>query len=211
MKIGHLLAIGFGEAGSKIIADNMTDGGDLDPMMPGVKTFGIFGFACIRNFMDITEVLQTDVMMFVNQIAEVTHSQVDKFGGSTNKNIGDSFLLVWKFKRMDDFNEKATGQVHPENQIVADLALFSFVKVIAKINNLSQILSYRNNKALTDRMPGFTVKMGFGLHQGWAIEGAIGSFFKIDASYLSPNVNMASRLAGATRQYGVPLLVSGPF
>ena len=50
--------------------------------------------------------------------------------------------------------------------------------------------------------------MGFGLHQGWAIEGAIGSFFKIDASYLSPNVNMASRLQAATKQYGVFILVS---
>jgi class 3 adenylate cyclase len=52
--------------------------------------------------------------------------------------------------------------------------------------------------------------MGFGLHVGWAIEGAIGSFFKIDASYLSPNVNMASRLEAATRQYGVYHLISGP-
>lgn len=50
--------------------------------------------------------------------------------------------------------------------------------------------------------------MGFGLHFGWAIEGAIGSEFKIDASYLSPNVNMASRLEAATKQYGVPLLIS---
>ncbi len=41
--------------------------------------------------------------------------------------------------------------------------------------------------------------MGFGLHFGWAIEGAIGSDCKIDASYLSPNVNMASRLEAATK------------
>lgn len=66
VKIGHLLAIGFGEAGSRIIADNMTEGGELNPMMPGVKTYGIFGFANIRNFLDITEVLQTKVMLFVN-------------------------------------------------------------------------------------------------------------------------------------------------
>jgi class 3 adenylate cyclase len=58
-------------------------------------------------------------------------------------------------------------------------------------------------------MPGYKVKMGFGLHQGWAIEGAIGSIHKIDASYLSPNVNMASRLEAATKQYGVNLLLSG--
>ena len=47
------------------------------------------------------------------------------------------------------------------------------------------------------------------MHVGWAIEGAIGSEFKIDASYLSPNVNMASRLEAATRQFGVSLLFSG--
>lgn len=48
-------------------------------------------------------------------------------------------------------------------------------------------------------MPNYKVDMGFGLHTGWGIEGAIGSNFKIDASYLSPNVNMSSRLEAATR------------
>lgn len=51
--------------------------------------------------------------------------------------------------------------------------------------------------------------MGFGLHVGWAIEGPIGSEFKIDASYLGPHVNMAARLEGATKHYGVPILISG--
>ena len=50
--------------------------------------------------------------------------------------------------------------------------------------------------------------MGFGIHQGWAIEGAIGSYFKVDASYLSPNVNMAARLEAATKQFGTTLLIS---
>ena len=102
--------------------------------------------------------------------------------------------------------------------------------------------------------------MGFGLHIGWAIEGAIGSPCKVlpsltahgrilaalpdatvssgtmwqpaayclfargavphalsslcsqvDASYLSPNVNMAARLEAASRQYGVTILVSEAF
>jgi class 3 adenylate cyclase len=51
--------------------------------------------------------------------------------------------------------------------------------------------------------------MGFGLHVGWAIEGPIGSEFKIDASYLGPHVNVAGRLEGCTKQYGVPMLISG--
>jgi class 3 adenylate cyclase len=49
------------------------------------------------------------------------------------------------------------------------------------------------------KIPNFQIKLGFGLHYGWAIEGAIGSEFKIDASYLSPNVNLASRLESATK------------
>lgn len=74
VKIGHLLAVGFGEAGSKIIAQNMSSGGDIDPMMSGQRIFAIFGFCDIRNFTDSTEILQTEVMLFVNQIAEITHS-----------------------------------------------------------------------------------------------------------------------------------------
>jgi class 3 adenylate cyclase len=57
----------------------------------------------------------------------------------------------------------------------------------------------------------FRVSMGFGLHIGWAIEGAIGSEYKIDASYLSPNVNMASRLEAATKQFGTSILMSDDF
>jgi hypothetical protein len=35
IKIGALLALGFGEAGSKIIAENMGKSGDVNPMVPG--------------------------------------------------------------------------------------------------------------------------------------------------------------------------------
>jgi hypothetical protein len=57
--------------------------------------------------------------------------------------------------------------------------------------------------------PGFTVQLGYGLHFGWAIECAIGSPKKVDASYLSPHVNLASRLEAATKQYCTQILMSG--
>jgi hypothetical protein len=43
----------------------------------------------------------------------------------------------------------------------------------------------------------------------WAIEGAVGSADKVDATYLSRHVNMASRLEAATKFYGVRVLFSG--
>ena len=49
--------MGFGEAGSQIIASNIGSGGDLNPIMPGQKVNAIFGFCDIRNFTDSTEEL----------------------------------------------------------------------------------------------------------------------------------------------------------
>merc|ERR1712159_16776 len=84
----------------------------------------------------------------------------------------------------------------------------SFIKMLAEINKSPVLAEYRGHPGLLQRMQNYRVRMGFGLHYGWAIEGAIGSEFKIDASYLSPNVNMASRLEAATKQYGVLILFS---
>ncbi len=79
------------------------------------------------------------------------------------------------------------------------MSIIAFLKIIAKVSKLSHLVAYSRDKRILQRMPNYKVKMGFGLHSGWAIEGAIGSEFKIDASYLSPNVNMASRLEAATK------------
>lgn len=49
---------------------------------------------------------------------------------------------------------------------------------------------------------------GLALHVGWAIEGPIGSDYKVDASYLSPHVNLTMTLEAATKIYGVPFLMS---
>merc|ERR1712028_278291 len=53
--------------------------------------------------------------------------------------------------------------------------------------------------------------MGAGLHHGWAIEGAVGSEAKVDATYLSPHVNMSARLEAATKQFDCSILVSEDF
>jgi class 3 adenylate cyclase len=43
----------------------------------------------------VTELLQEDIMMFVNKIGELVHSSVYRYGGSANKNIGEAFLIIW--------------------------------------------------------------------------------------------------------------------
>ena len=92
------------------------------------------------------------------------------------------------------------------NSRVCELSLISFLKTIGRMRVDKEITIYNKNKKLLKHLPNFKVKLGYGLHLGWAIEGAIGSYFKIDMSYLSPNVNMSANLEGLTKTYGVPLL-----
>ena len=58
----------------------------------------------------------------------------------------------------------------------------------------TELLLRKRHARLYMTRPNFSVDMGFGLHHGWAIEGAIGSKHKVDVSYLSPHVNMSARL-----------------
>lgn len=220
IKISALLAIGFGEAGGEIIQKNLSSGQELNPRLKGKKKTAIFGFCDIHDFNEINLALEERTMLFVNEVAEIVHSSVDRFKGSTNKNIGDAFLSVWKFynevavkgsqekyQRKDNLIE--IDPTNPQVKIVADCAVLAFLRIILKINKNLNILSYRSNPAILKRVPNFRLQMGFGLHMGYGIEGAVGSSYKIDASYLSPNVNIAARLESASRQFGVSLLISG--
>lgn len=154
-------------------------------------------------------------MIFVNEVAEIVHKVVDEYSGSSNKNIGDAFLLVWKFEdedvEVDPLSKNMSVKREQLNvKALAELAVLSFIKVQPGLARSAKLQKYRQNKAILERMNegDFKVRMGFGLHMGWAIEGAIGSKFKIDASYLSPHVNISARLEAATKQFGVSMLIS---
>lgn len=221
-KIGRLLQVGFGEAGAAIIAKNMSTGdGTLDPMIPGHKMNAVFGFCDIRNFTDTTECLQEEVMVYVNKVGSIVHGATHDWHGAANKNIGDAFLLVWRLDAprvmhsAKSFKSKAPTHIVDKGNM-ADNALVAFVKVIIDLKNANDeggnLFEYKAHPAILNRFgPGFEIKLGMGLHIGWAIEGAIGSSYKIDASYLSPNVNIAARLEAATKQFKTPLLLSHVF
>ena len=243
IRISALMAINFGEAGGEILKENISSSEGLNPMLSGKKINAIFGFCFIHNFSEINEAFQEKTMIFVNQISDIVHSCVDKFNGITNKNLGDCYLLAWKFKEKPDYkaitnintinntnknmtyinNTNDNQNSNPQslmnsnlteiiNLQLADCALLSFLNIIKKINKSQNILSYRKDVDLIKKFgPKYTVQMGFGLHTGWGIEGAIGSYYKIDCSYLSPNVNIAARLETATNIYGVDILFSGEF
>jgi hypothetical protein len=89
-----------------------------------------------------------------------------------------------------------------------DRAVIGMLKTYAAIYRDEKLLAWREDFRLGAGVGAFSVNMFFGLDAGWAVEGAVGSEYKIDATYLSPHVNMASRMMSACKQYGVSILLS---
>ena len=219
-KICSLVSFGFGEAGTQIISQVLKEGlnVDINPIIPGKKVMGIYGFCDIRNFTDTTEILKEKVMVFVNQVAEIVHQITADYCGGANKNIGDAFLLVWKFenqfiKEVTNKQGKIELKLKKINRVrqICDLALICFIRILIEINKSFKLAIYRQHKELNARMKNYKTRLGFGLHLGQSIEGAIGSMFKIDASYLSTNVNMANNLEENTKTFKKELIMSGDF
>lgn len=253
-KITALLRVGFGVAGADIISKNMAVEGEgsavLDPMIPGRRVYGIFGFTDIYSFDYCTEKLEDEVMSFINSVAKIVHEEVTRWGGLCNKNLGNAFLMVWRIGDEDElltFSGKRQTCSHQNSSIalarsstttpalpvvrigvskkvsvdlrripgldaLSDKALIGFLKVVVEINRDPLVLSYRDDNRLTnDGTQDFKLRMGFGMHAGWAIEGAVGSLQKVDATYLSPHVNMAARMEAASRQFGVSILMTERF
>jgi len=233
-KISKLLMLCYGEAGATVVSRMINnESAVLDfANERGNKVMAIFAYCDIRNFTDATEVFQETVISFVNHVANIVHTQTVRHGGQPNKNIGDAFLLVWRlsktpeeFHKLKPIVKKATtlkkenlnsyetkndinDNLQKEASIMADLSLLSVLKITASVYHSKELQRYNDDPIMNKRMPGFKLKLGFGIHLGWAIEGLIGSSFKADASYLSPNVNRSARLEAATKQYGVQTLLS---
>ena len=87
-----------------------------------------------------------------------------------------------------------------------DRAVIGMLKSYAGINRDKNVLKW--NQRLEASVSAFKIGMIFGMDAGWAVEGAVGSEYKIDATYLSPHVNMASRMMSACKQYDVTIMFS---
>lgn len=88
------------------------------------------------------------------------------------------------------------------------MSVMAFLLLMSGLKRSRKMIKYNNHEGLNKRMPNYQVRLGLGMHLGYSIEGAIGSFYKIDPTYLSPNVKMAETLEGATKVFNVPLLIS---
>lgn len=86
-------------------------------------------------------------MMYVNEIGSIVHGLVYKYFGQANKNIGDSFLLVWKFEQDQTRVNYLTQELEllPSYQVtqVCEMSMIAFLKIQAALQksySLNQFL-----------------------------------------------------------------------
>merc|ERR1719460_3571581 len=80
-KIAAMLQVGFGEAGNNLVAENLKRGDTVDPMVPGRKLLGAYGFCIIDEYEEVLECLGEEILPFTNTAARVLHDAVTHNGG----------------------------------------------------------------------------------------------------------------------------------
>lgn len=103
----------WGVAGANIISSNLEkrekcDDGVFIPSV--VKIHAIFGFVGISDYSFLLNTLKRDIMLVINSVASVVHSEVYRWGlngsGQCNRNLGNSFLMVFKIGADEDIRKK---------------------------------------------------------------------------------------------------------
>lgn len=92
---------------------------------------------------------------------------------------------------------------------MADKSLIAAVKIVSEMRRATQINQYFKRQDFTGKLgSGARPTLNFALHMGWTIEGAIGSESKIDACYMSPNLQASYKIENLCEYYEQQILVS---
>lgn len=148
-------------------------------------TITIF-FSDIRGFTSLSESLPaTEVVEMLNIYFSKMTDVVFEFGGTIDKFIGDAIMCLWG----------APIQTK-------DHALKTVKCAISMVSALENV-----NKSLLEK--GFpALEVGVGINTGEVVVGNIGSDKKISYTAIGDDVNLASRIEGLTKTYGVKILLS---
>ncbi len=148
-------------------------------------------FSDVRNFTSISEQLSaTELTGFINGLLTPMSEIILKEMGTIDKYMGDAVMAFW--------NAPLDEAAHPERAVSAALAM------IAEMRKLN--VKWREEFAAAGRNIG-EVRIGIGINTGDCCVGNLGSSLRFDYSAIGDEVNVASRLEGLCKLYGVPIVI----
>ncbi len=148
-------------------------------------------FSDIRGFTALSEKFDAQgLTRFMNRYLTPMTDVILARGGTVDKYMGDAIMAFWNAP-LDDVEH-------------ADHACRAALDMLGRLADLNAVLSREAPPA--GGRP-ITVQIGIGINTGACCVGNMGSDQRFDYSVLGDDVNLASRLEGQCKTYGVPILI----
>jgi adenylate cyclase len=144
-------------------------------------------FTDVRGFTTISEHYGDDVeglTSIMNRYMTAMTRSILKNNGTLDKYIGDAQMAFWN--------------APIENHNHVDDALTTALEMLDELNEFNQIMD-------DEKIPPFG--MGIGINTGTVVVGNMGSDQRFDYTCLGDAVNLAARLEGQSKSYGVDLVL----
>ncbi len=169
---------------------------DPDKLVLGGETKKMtFLFCDVRGFTTISESFKADpqgLTTLINRFLTPLTNEIISENGTIDKYMGDCIMAFWNAPLDVDGHEK-----------MACRATLSMHKAMAELNKI------REEEAKSEEKKFLELKIGIGLNTGGCVVGNMGSDQRFDYSVLGDAVNLASRLEGQSKSYGVKTVI-GP-
>ena len=150
-------------------------------------------FSDVRGFTTISEMYKDDpqglTSLMNSFLTPLTNAIIDR-KGTIDKYMGDAIMAFWNAP-LDD----------PTHEINACEAAIDMLDRVEKLNLV------RKQEADSNSRPYFPINIGVGINTGSCVVGNMGSDLRFDYSVLGDSVNLASRLEGQCKSYGLPIIV----
>jgi adenylate cyclase len=150
-------------------------------------------FCDVRGFTTMSEKLKDEperLTTLINRLLDALSGAVLAEGGTIDKYMGDCVMAFW--------NAPLPSPDHPLRAVRAA------VEMIAAVDRLNNELA---REAGSEGLSRFAV--GIGINTGDCVVGNVGSRWRYDYSVLGDSVNLASRLEGLSKEFGVAIIL-GP-
>ncbi|MGH8592173.1 MAG: adenylate/guanylate cyclase domain-containing protein [Gammaproteobacteria bacterium] len=143
-------------------------------------------FTDIRGFMTVAEREQPErLVKILNTFLTGVSAAIERHGGVVEEYMGDGAKALF-----------GAPLEHEDDARRALLAALELQKSLPRIN------------AEVERIGGSPLAIGIGIHTGPVVAGKMGSLARLKYTVVGDGVNLASRLEGLTRLYGVTIIAS---
>ena len=165
--------------------EKLTLGGEMKKMT--------FLFCDVRGFTAISETFKTNpqgLTSLINKFLTPMTDIIMERKGTIDKYMGDCIMAFW--------NAPLDDNDHPMNAGSSALAMFE---------HLPKLNAQLEQEAKDDNRDFHPIRIGIGINSGECVVGNMGSDKRFDYSVLGDPVNLAARLEGQSKNYGVDIVI----